>query len=108
MPDLDAIRAHLLRQTDELATRVDVIESHLRGVDRDAPNDWKDRAQFLENDEVLEALEDHDRAELLQIRAALGRLDAGTYGSCASCGGDIAKRRLEALPIATKCIACAA
>ena len=86
MPDLDAIRAHLLRQTDELATRVDVIESH----------------------EVLEALEDHDRAELLQIRAALGRLDAGTYGSCASCGGDIAKRRLEALPIATKCIACAA
>jgi len=35
-----------------------------------------------------------------------GRIAAGDYGDCASCGEEIPKNRLEALPFAVRCIAC--
>jgi DnaK suppressor protein len=43
---------------------------------------------------------------LVRIDEALRRLDAGTYGSCAECGDEIAERRLRALPFAVRCQAC--
>jgi len=47
------------------------------------------------------------RAEMsVQIAAALDRIDAGNYGDCASCGGEISRQRLEALPFAVRCLAC--
>ena len=46
------------------------------------------------------------RREIDQIRAALGRLTAGTFGSCIRCGGAIAAGRLEVLPHAETCIDC--
>ena len=42
-----------------------------------------------------------------QIRAALQRLESGTFGKCQTCGAAIAQERLEALPYASKCAACA-
>lgn len=44
----------------------------------------------------------------LEISQALARLDQGTYGRCSSCGGVIAKGRLEARPSTEHCIRCAA
>jgi RNA polymerase-binding transcription factor DksA len=41
------------------------------------------------------------------IRAALKRLDDGTYGICVTCDEPIAPARLEALPYALQCIKCA-
>ena len=51
---------------------------------------------------------------LLQMRAdtltrvdeALVRLEAGKYGTCAECEGEISERRLRALPFAVRCQAC--
>jgi RNA polymerase-binding transcription factor DksA len=43
---------------------------------------------------------------LAQIDEALRRLDAGKYGACRECGGEIAKARLRALPFAVRCQAC--
>lgn len=43
---------------------------------------------------------------LIQVDAALQRVDNGTYGVCMRCGRPIAPRRLEALPYATLCIEC--
>ena len=48
---------------------------------------------------LLDALEDVDRA--------LGKLDADGFGLCESCGTPIADARLEAMPTARMCIACA-
>ncbi len=108
MSNFATIKNQLLEQADSLTKRVQKIEAHLRGIDRDTPDDWSDRAQFLENDEVLEALDDHDRKQLVQIRAAVARIDSGDYGECASCGEDIPAGRLQALPITTVCVHCAA
>jgi DnaK suppressor protein len=43
---------------------------------------------------------------LTRIDDALIRLDAGEYGSCVECDGEIAERRLRALPFAVRCQAC--
>lgn len=48
---------------------------------------------------LLETLDDID--------AALARFDAGSYGRCEECGGQIAEARLEAMPAARLCISCA-
>jgi len=43
---------------------------------------------------------------LAQIDEAVRRLEAGTYGTCANCGREIAEARLKALPFATLCLEC--
>ena len=43
-------------------------------------------------------------AAVIRVQA---KLADGTYGSCDSCGSPIAAARLEALPWASQCIACA-
>jgi len=52
------------------------------------------------------AEQDRDAAELREIRAALNRMDDGSYGVCADCGTDIPLARLRAQPAALRCIAC--
>lgn len=47
-----------------------------------------------------------NRLVVEQITAALGRVDAGTYGRCTRCGTQIAPARLEVIPYATACIEC--
>jgi RNA polymerase-binding protein DksA len=53
------------------------------------------------------ALRDRSRTELHRVEAALRALDAGTYGTCETCGDPIAPERLEAIPWASTCIDCA-
>lgn len=43
---------------------------------------------------------------LEDVKASLGRLGRGTYGSCERCGKEINPERLEAIPTATLCISC--
>jgi RNA polymerase-binding protein DksA len=52
------------------------------------------------------ALRDRNQHHLAEVEAALARLDAGTYGTCVSCGHPVAPERLEALPWAAHCIGC--
>jgi DnaK suppressor protein len=50
--------------------------------------------------------EENERDLLEDVRAALARVEAGTYGTCSQCSADIPARRLEAMPTATLCITC--
>ena len=43
-----------------------------------------------------------------EIDAALARIEAGTYGTCVSCGSAIPEERLELRPFAGRCVACTA
>lgn len=110
MADFDAaaVKRRLRERLNALVNREEALSRHLRGQDGRLEADFGDIANFTGNDEVLEGLEDAALAELRHIRAALERVEAGTYGTCISCGQDIAPRRLEALPHAAKCVSCAA
>lgn len=44
---------------------------------------------------------------LRKVERALVRMEDGTYGICESCGQPIPMARLEVLPYATECVACA-
>lgn len=99
-----AVRTQLQARLDALLKRVGDITDDLR---RPGDRDWQERAAELENDEVLENLDESSRAEVAQVRAALRRLDAGTYGRCAKCGEPIGAARLAAIPSTTTCVACA-
>jgi RNA polymerase-binding protein DksA len=101
------LRKQLLEQRAGLTSRHARIDAHLHNADRELPQDWQDRASVIENDEVLEALDVHSRRELDQISAALERMDAGTWGECAACGGEISVGRLKARPMAIRCVDCA-
>ena len=52
------------------------------------------------------ALRQNTEQLLFQVRDALERFDAGTYGICEQCGAEIDPARLKALPYATLCLRC--
>src|SRR5687768_1685796 len=54
------------------------------------------------------ALVDIASGTLRAIDQAIERVDDGTYGVCALCGGAIAEARLTALPFAVRCQRCEA
>ena len=69
--------------------------------------DWKALEQALESNlDFAARLQDRETRLIRKIERAIERLDAGEYGICASCGGDISERRLLARPVATHCIDC--
>lgn len=84
-----------------LLNRVDDIEDDLRHpLDADS----EEQAVDLSDDEALEGVDSILREEIAQVRAALARIENGTYGKCAVCGEPISHARLQARPIATRCI----
>ena len=97
-------RKTLTARLDQLLPQIGKIEAHLASP---LEKDSQERSLQLENDEVLGALDEAGRKELLQIRGALKRLDEGTYGTCDRCGEAIPAGRLKALPSAEHCIQCA-
>ena len=55
-------------------------------------------ATLLENEQYLQG----------EISAALNRIDKGTFGICENCQARIDRQRLDAIPYARYCVACAA
>ena len=58
-----------------------------------------------ERDSAMGNLE-RNSTRLREVRAALGRMEAGTFGICVGCGENINLKRLAAVPWAALCIAC--
>ncbi len=52
------------------------------------------------------AMNEHETAELNTIDAALERWAQGLYGRCQDCGVEIPEARLQAYPMALRCVAC--
>jgi RNA polymerase-binding protein DksA len=103
--EASVIRSRLEARLAELDLRLGRIEQRLRAPGH---RDSGEQALESENDEVLERLGEAEIREIAEIRSALRRIDDGSYGSCARCGGEIGAGRLEVLPVTTVCIACAA
>ena len=107
MQEFMAIKEQLLNQKRSILGRIDKTTRHLKRSEGALSKDSEDQAIDLENDEVLQALDESGRREVLQINAALDRMEAGKYGTCRECGIEIPMERLQALPSALTCVDCA-
>jgi DnaK suppressor protein len=86
-----------------------VLQHRVRQLPSVRPTEGLDETEHAEADyqEHIEVALIQMKGETLQrVREALVRLDAGEYGYCAECGGEIAEQRLRALPFAVRCRAC--
>lgn len=66
------------------------------------------RMDALQNQAMAKAQQARRDAETQRLTAALARIEDGSFGTCEDCGEDIAPKRLELDPGATRCISCAA
>jgi DnaK suppressor protein len=105
--DQAAARLRLLERKQELEQRSAHAKSDMRHESDPLVADFADQATQREDDEVLAQISDSADAELLQIRRALARLEAGEYETCARCGEPIAAGRLQAVPATDRCSQCA-
>jgi DnaK suppressor protein len=105
----------LLKQTEtRLVARRDALRRSLAGDMRSlrapysgAVGDEIDAAIATEQAELNSQMASFESRELAQITQALQKLRQGRYGRCEACGKAISPARLNALPYATECIACA-
>jgi DnaK suppressor protein len=102
----EALRTRLEGQRQEI---VNMYHQDVRAgqeLSDDGTEDIVDRANNAYNRELMFSLSDGERQMLLQIEAALERMNAATYGRCTNCGNNIHPLRLEAVPWARFCIDC--
>jgi DnaK suppressor protein len=94
-----ALLAQISAQRGGTISRADAAAEHF-GQPEDP------RAQVATERELEFALGERETAELAEIDAALGRIEAGHYGQCTACGVSIPAARLQVSPEAGRCIAC--
>ncbi len=104
MSDLVGIKKQLEERLERLTVRAEGAETELRAGHS---ADFEEYATEAEGDEVLEGLEGSAIAQINQIKAALGRIEDGSYGECVTCGDAISEKRMAALPHTPQCISCA-
>jgi DnaK suppressor protein len=101
--NIDHYRRRLLELERELAERLgeEVETARETGDDQRAASDLAQVDQL--KDDFL-ALAETDSAILAAVRAALGRIEDGTYGRCVADGEPIDEKRLEAVPWTPYCL----
>ena len=108
--ELAEVRDQLSAEAASLRAEIDRAETDIASRLGDAVGDAGDDqadvgAKTFEREHEL-ALTHNARELLAQTERALARIDAGTYGTCESCGDPIGKARLQAFPRATLCVRC--
>ena len=108
--EVAAVRGQLAAEADALRADIERAESDIASRLGDAVGDAGDDqadvgAKTFEREHEL-ALTHNARELLAQDERAIARIEAGTYGTCESCGEAIGKARLQAFPRATLCVTC--
>jgi DnaK suppressor protein len=111
---VERFRAALLGERERIEAAIEYLHRENPGSLEDeteemlgnSDNHLGDAAAGTLDREIDYTLEGHSEQVLAQIDAALERIDAGSFGTCASCGKPIAEERLEARPWASLCIEC--
>lgn len=100
------VRAQLLADLDDAATALAVIR-RLR-ADRSDDDEHDPEGSPLSSEWTrLDARYRAAQQRVRDVDAALAAQAVGEYGRCARCGDVIPAGRLEIMPTATRCVACA-
>jgi RNA polymerase-binding transcription factor DksA len=98
-------RESTLERLAALTADFDRIVDASRDSNADDEHDPEGATIAFERSQV-DALRQQAHAHLVDVDAALARLDDGTHGTCERCGGPIPDARLEARPTARTCVTC--
>jgi len=107
-----ALRARLEEDLRRVEADVAELDRHERESQSEASGEnvyrdhMADQGSATFERELDMTLEENERDLLGEERAALARMDAGTYGTCERCSAEIPAARLEAVPTASLCITC--
>ena len=103
---LAAERAATAERVAALAAQVDALAEQQALTTHDDEHDPEGVTIGFHRAQLLGLLEGA-RRDLEAVERAAQRLAEGTYGRCLRCGEPIPAERLEALPAAETCLACA-
>ncbi len=105
--DYAAVEEKLVSERADLLRQIAEIEARYSGEEKTDQRDDEGEPETItyERERDLSLL-DNARDLLDQVDRALEKIQAGTYGICASCGKNIEAARLKALPHASLCISC--
>jgi len=104
--DTPRFRAALLEERERIEKALESLRDEEVEEPAAGDNHLAETATATLDREIDDTLEENSMRVLVEIDAALARVDAGTYGACANCGGAIQAERLEAYPWASLCIDC--
>lgn len=106
---IEELRVELDRVLSKLERSMASTEEALRPVMLDQSAVGRlSRIDSLQNQGLTRNLREREQAKLGQVVSAFQRMDAGTYGHCVDCAGEIAFERLLVFPEAPTCAGCAA
>jgi RNA polymerase-binding transcription factor DksA len=71
------------------------------------PTDWEELGSDNAEQELTLTLLGTGEDIFDQIEAAIERIEDGSYGRCTTCGEQIPKNQLDAIPYAADCMKCA-
>jgi DnaK suppressor protein len=77
-----------------------------RQTSTDDLQDAADQAVQSYQKELLFLQGTQGHTQLTLVRAALDRIEDGSFGECQQCGNSIGEKRLEAVPWTAHCIGC--
>jgi DnaK suppressor protein len=100
------LRQVLVKRRDALRKALAGDMNVLKELRGQPPGDTVDSALDSISDEISSQLVDVESRELSRIEYAIERMREGLFGICEGCRTIIPMMRLNALPYATRCIAC--
>ncbi|RYB95322.1 TraR/DksA family transcriptional regulator [Nocardioides oleivorans] len=103
---LVAERSAALERLESLSGDHDAIVAASLDTNADDEHDPEGATIAFERSQIG-ALVRQVRGHLAELDAAAARVEEGAYGVCERCGSAIGEARLDALPAARLCIACA-
>ncbi|MBT8397534.1 MAG: TraR/DksA family transcriptional regulator [Gemmatimonadetes bacterium] len=101
------LRSELEHALSKLQKSLVVSDQAVRPVELDQTAVGRlSRMDSLQSQSMAKGLRERETVRLALVRDALKRIDDGTYGLCAACGGEIAFERLMVFPESPTCAGC--
>lgn len=94
--DVSALADAALAKSGGNGGSMSAVPSHIADMGSDT---------FEQDNTII--LMNNEGQTLVQIEAALERIENGLYGICTECSGKIPKMRLKAIPYTPHCVKCA-
>jgi len=112
--DLEYFKGLIVSKKEELLSELGYLEnSSMSATAKDQSGDLSSYSYHMADQgtdtmdrEMAFSLASREGRYLHHLNEALERIEKGTYGICRSCGKEISRTRLEAVPNATQCISC--